>query len=293
MRGSTTQNSQCTRAGKIAERYIELLRKALLNETCLEAEAAYFYARECAEKGAPFDLTRMFNVQEGLAGLYSRLASARRIGRHLNRDLQKIGFSTTMIGRKRMENLEQCVRDVVENDVRGDLIECGVWRGGATIFMRGILAALGVTDRLVWVADSFRGLPDPNPERMDPDLAASRLPQLAVDLAQVKENFVRYDLLDAQVCFLEGLFEDTLPRAPIHRLAVLRLDGDYYDSTMDPLKALYDKVSVGGYVIVDDYGVIPACQAAVDDFRAERSITSVMELVDTDCVFWKKSADEA
>lgn len=291
MADTVSPSRESGQTAPLAQRYIELLRRALLNETALEAEVAYFYARQCVEEGLPFHPEWAFDVRTNLADLFGRVEEARRIGRHLDRDLAKVGFSTTMIGRLRLENIESCIRVILEDDVSGDLIECGVWRGGGTIFMRGVLAALGVVDRLVWVADSFQGLPAPNPDRMDPDLAADRLPQLAVSIDRVKASFERFGLLDDQVRFLEGWFEDTLPDAPIERLSLLRLDGDYYDSTMQPLEVLYDKVSPGGFVVVDDYSLIPACKAAVDDFRAHRGIASAIEKVDDDCVFWRKSGD--
>ena len=131
--------------------------------------------------------------------------------------------------------------------VPGDLIETGVWRGGATILMRAILKARGVTDRVVWVADSFAGLPAPNAARypLDAGINLHRFPQLAVTLERVQDNFRRYGLLDDQVRFLKGWFRDTLPAAPIERLAVLRLDGDLYESTIQALESLYDKLSAG------------------------------------------------
>lgn len=198
----------------------------------------------------------------------------------------------------RLDNVEACVKAVIENDVPGDLIETGVWRGGTTIFMRAILQVLGVTDRLVWVADSFRGLPEPDAERFPKEAQAHRsegmkedLGFLAVSLEEVKRNFDRYGLLDDQVRFLEGWFEDTLPSAPIDRIAVLRLDGDYYQSTMDALQSLYDKVSPGGFVIVDDYGedAWTYCRQAVDEFRGSRGIEDELVSVDQWCWFWRKS----
>ena len=149
------------------------------------------------------------------------------------------------------------------------------WRGGATIFMRAVLKAYGVTDRYVWVADSFEGLPPPETGKYPHD-AGDRLHEareLAVSLEEVKANFERYGLLDDQVRFLKGWFRDTLPAAPIERLAVLRLDGDMYESTMDTLVNLYPKLSEGGYAIVDDYGAIPACRQAVNDYRSANAIT--------------------
>ena len=173
----------------------------------------------------------------------------------------------TMIGLRRLDNLQDCIGSVIADGVPGDLIETGVWRGGASIFMRAVLAAYGDETRTVWVADSFSGLPPPDPAYpVDAGDRHHTRSQLAISLEEVKENFRRYDLLDERVRFLEGWFKDTLPGAPIDRLAVVRLDGDMYGSTIEALEALYPKLSPGGYVIVDDYGLRGA-RAAVDDFR--------------------------
>jgi O-methyltransferase len=198
----------------------------------------------------------------------------------------------TMIGRKRLDNIQQCVTDVLRSNVPGDLVEAGVWRGGAVIFMRAILEAYGDRSRCVWAADSFRGLPPPDPARAPADrgdvLFAFR--ELAISLDVVRENFKRYGLLDDRVKFLVGWFKDTLPAAPIARLAVLRIDGDLYESTMDALRALYPKLSIGGYVIVDDYGNLPGCRAAVEDYRREFAIGEPIEAVDWTAIYWRKSA---
>ena len=197
----------------------------------------------------------------------------------------------TMIGLRRLGNLEQCVRDVIEHQVPGDLIETGVWRGGACIFMRAMLKAYGEHDRTVWVADSFRGLPPPEDGRQeDAEDGLWSVPFLAVPQEQVAGNFARYDLLDDQVRFLPGWFSDTLPTAPISSIAVMRLDGDMYDSTMVALRSLYPKLSVGGYVIVDDYHAVRGCKQAVDDFRAEQGITDELHQVDWTGRFWRRSS---
>ncbi|HKQ38041.1 MAG TPA: TylF/MycF family methyltransferase [Verrucomicrobiae bacterium] len=196
----------------------------------------------------------------------------------------------TMIGLKRMDNLQFCVEEVIKNNVPGDLIETGVWRGGATIFMRGILKAYGVADRRVWVADSFEGLPRPNEEKYaaDQDDKHYTMTFLAVSMEEVKSNFSRYGLLDDQVCFLKGWFKDTLPTAPTNQLAVARLDGDMYESTMDALVSLYPKLSVGGYLIVDDYGAVPACRQAVEDYRSKMGIKEPIQDIDGLGAFWQR-----
>ena len=154
--------------------------------------------------------------------------------------------------------------------------------------MRAVLAAYGVDDRRVFVADSFRGLPEPDARY--PADAASRLHTqraLVVSRAEVEEDFRKYGLLDEQVVFLEGWFEDTLPSAPVEKLSILRLDGDMYGSTIDVLRTMYPKLSVGGYCIIDDYS-LNGCRAAVDDYRARHRIEADMIEIDWTGQFWRK-----
>lgn len=200
----------------------------------------------------------------------------------------------TMIGLKRLDNLQACIESVLKNNVPGDLIETGVWRGGATILMRAVLKAYGVTNRNVWVADSFQGLPKPDTEKYPEDsfLAQNNIQdikELAVGLEEVKSNFRKYDLLDGRVKFLKGWFKDTLPSAPIKKLAVLRLDGDLYESTILALRHLYPKLSIGGYVIIDDYnGLDDACKKAVNYYRKKHHITEPIIKIDSEGIFWQK-----
>ena len=201
----------------------------------------------------------------------------------------------SMIGRRRLDNLQACVVDVIRSGVPGDLIETGVWRGGAVILMRAVLWAYGDTERVVWAADSFQGLPRPDADKYPADAKANlwQMQGLAVSLDAVKANIAGFGLLDDQVRFLPGWFRDTLAAAPIERLAVLRLDGDMYESTIYALTALYDKVSPGGYVIVDDYGAFQECRSAIDDFRRDRGITDEITKVDWTGVYWKKGPQPA
>jgi O-methyltransferase len=186
--------------------------------------------------------------------------------------------------------MEQCLAD----QVPGDFIECGVWRGGSVILMRGVLAAHGVTNRTVWAADSFQGLPPPPAHSVDEGMyhfpQVVELQRFRIDLATVQSNFARYGLLDHQVRFLPGWFRDTLPPAPIDRLAVLRLDGDYYESTRDTLTSLYAKLSPGGFVIIDDWGLEKICgeKEAVIEFRRDQHITEEIVLIDWHSAYWRK-----
>lgn len=198
----------------------------------------------------------------------------------------------TMIGLRRLRHLRRCVEDVLARGVPGDLMECGAWRGGATILMRGVLAAYSLTDRCVWVADSFAGLPPPDVARFPADAgdAHHTHAELAVSLQRVRENFRRYGLLDGRVMFLPGWFRDTLPGAPVGRLALLRLDGDMYESTMVALESLYERLSPGGYLIVDDYGGIAQCRRAVHDFREARGVREPIRPIDWSGIYWVRES---
>jgi len=196
----------------------------------------------------------------------------------------------TMIGMERLNNVEYCVREVLRNNVPGDLMETGVWRGGSCILMRAILRTFGDESRSVWLADSFQGLPKPD-GRYSEDSGSKWYKfkdQLGVSIDEVKRNFERYGLLDDRVQFLPGWFCDTLPTAPVERLSVLRLDGDMYSSTMDALLNLYPKLSVGGYLLVDDYGDLGECRQAVTDFRTRYGVDEPIIKVDWTGVYWQK-----
>lgn len=200
----------------------------------------------------------------------------------------------TMMGYERLSNLQRCIEDVIAQDVPGDMIEAGVWRGGGTIFMRALLKAHGISDRTVWVADSFAGLPPPDAQSFPAD-ADSLLHEwrfLAVSLADVKRNFERYGLLDDGVRFVPGWFRDTLPALDVDCWSLIRLDGDLYESTYGALEHLYPRLSSGGYVIIDDYGAVPASKQATHDYRATHGITDEIQSIDPDAVYWRKVAQQ-
>lgn len=212
-----------------------------------------------------------------------------------NPSLRKVGkdwpaTAETMIGLDRLNNIQYCIEDILKKNVKGDFIETGVWRGGATIFMRGLLKAYGVKNRNVWVADSFQGLPEASKNSHELDIKdnLSSYPQLSVSLKDVKDNSKKYNLLDNQVKFLKGWFKDTLPKAPVNNFSLIRLDGDMYESTMDALNSLYHKLSKGGYVIVDDF-CLTQCREAINNFRREHGIKDPLIKIDWASVYWQKS----
>jgi O-methyltransferase len=199
----------------------------------------------------------------------------------------------TMTGLRRLDDLQACVESVVESGISGDLVEAGAWRGGSSILMRAALDALGERERTVWVADSFSGFPAPEPGGVDEDreLEAEMGPlaYLAPSLEQVRGYFERFGLCSG-VRFVPGFFEHTMAQLRGHRWSVVRLDADTYKATRLTLEALYPGLSVGGYVISDDYAFLPACRRAVDDFRAEHGITEPIEQIDHNAVRWRRES---
>jgi O-methyltransferase len=272
-----------------AELYLALLKDVILRINPPERYREFPKSRLNRNRLASFAYPRL---QSFLRRFDLALCSTR-----FDRDLRESGSdwpseADSMIGVARLSNLHDCVRTVLEEGIPGDFIETGAWRGGACIFMRAALKAYGDDYRTVWVADSFEGLPRPNRDyRADVESGFDFYKfndVLGVSLERVKNNFKKYGLLDSRVRFLKGWFRDTLPVAPIKRLAILRLDGDMYESTMQALESLFPKLSVGGFVIVDDYVAIPECRQAVTDYRVKHQITDIIIQIDRDGAYWRK-----
>ena len=190
----------------------------------------------------------------------------------------------TMTGLHRLNDLQACVETVVSDGVPGHLIEAGCWRGGSSIVMRATLDTLGARDRSVYVADSFQGFPDGDIDDLTP------VDYLAVTLDEVKANFARFGLEEG-VEWVPGFFEHSLPPLAPQTWAIARLDGDSYEATDVSLRSLYRGLSVGGYLIVDDYGAVRGCRRAVDEFRDRHGIEEPIEDVDFTCARWRKERD--
>lgn len=264
--GDDAPIAAATTASKLRERYLDLVERALLNAIHGEPQLEATLRRGAVRLSHPWQ-TRSWR----------------------RRDFWPVK-AHTMVPAERLSHLRQLVEATLSHGIAGDYIETGVWRGGACILMRAVLAAHGVADRRVFVADSFEGLPRPNAARYPAD-SRDRLfafGELAVSEAEVRRNFEAYGLLDEQVVFVKGFFKDTLPSLKGHPFALIRLDGDMYESTMDALTNLYDSVSPGGYVVIDDYGILGSCRKAVHDFLDARALKPRIEPVDGSAVWWRK-----
>jgi len=208
--------------------------------------------------------------------------------KYKNRDEEEIldgkgwpTFALSMIGQKRLDNIQFCAENIIKNNIEGDFIEAGVWRGGAAIFMKAILKTYGV-EKKVFVADSFDGLPKPDTDNYPADKGDEeyKWDYLRISLEQVIESFKRFNLFDDKVIFRKGWFRDTLKTEKINKLALVRLDGDMYESTWDGLISLYPKLENGGFLIIDDYWNNESCRKAVNDYFLDNNITKQIVKID-------------
>lgn len=201
------------------------------------------------------------------------------------------GDRLTLLPWSNLQHLDFAIRDTISRNIEGDFIETGVWKGGACILAKSIYNEIS-PNRKVYVADSFEGLPRPDP--MYPQDANDMHytdDMLKISLESVKDNFEKCGLLDDNVIFAKGWFKDTIRNLDIEKISILRLDGDMYESTIQVLEPLYEKLSIGGYCIVDDYQHHKGCKEAVDVFLSKYKIDADLIKVEGDTVgthYWIK-----
>ena len=200
----------------------------------------------------------------------------------------------TLLPPKTLDNIKFCITEVINNNIEGDFIETGVWRGGAVIYAYHVLKEFN-SKRKIYVADSFSGLPKPNIRDYPQDMGDPhwKIEKLKISLEEVKSNFKLFGDIDENIIFLKGWFKNTLYTNDIKKLSVLRLDGDMYESTWQALDALYPKLSVSGYCIIDDFGHVRAKKATLD-YRQKYEIEDEIVLIDKTSgaypsIYWKKT----
>ena len=271
-------------------RYLQLLKKALVNLIYPEHELRLRYLEANDSRAGRLGTQRSLrDLRYADAASFDELVATKQDGQNFRGAVTRDAH--TMIGLRRLENIEWCAAQIFAAGIEGDFLEAGVCQGGASIFMRALQVAYGEEQRRMWVADSFAGLPAPRAEAdAGLDFTEERMPWLAASLAAVQDNFRTYDLLSDQVRFIAGWFSQTLASSEVGPTALLRIDADLYESTRDVLVALYDRVTPGGFIIVDDYHAFRACRTAVDEFRAERGIADPLRRVDWTATYWQKSA---
>jgi cephalosporin hydroxylase/glycosyltransferase involved in cell wall biosynthesis len=280
-----------------AERYLDLLEGALLNEHYLENEVRLWYLLNCVELGRTPDLVRLQDPARYMRSEAENLARSRKTGTVQSEGNRTVFFPYAAMGRTRLDHLRRCLEVVRTAPIAGDLVECGTLRGGGAILMRGYLEAFEMRKPSVWIADRFhttttaqlggQGSPTGGPE------PASNVPEAPVeamgDLNVVRDGFARFGLLDDRVRFLHGDYSETLPDAPIEQIALLRVSTTTYEDTWAVLTHLYPKLVDGGFVIVESYANGDSSRA-VDEFRSSIGASTSLERVDWAAAFWRKSA---
>jgi cephalosporin hydroxylase len=273
------------RLRRTTRRYLDLLRDALLDVHYLENELRIKHLLESAAAGREASPKKLANPARHLATSLGELKQERDAG-GLSRDQESAPFGSDDLayagfGRVRLEHLEACLEVIREEGVGGDLVDAGTGRGGAAIFMRGFLEAYEIDDPKVWIADRFDGRDS---------AAADGEPRFPPDLNTVRDGFSAFGLLDDRVVFLQGPPPKALAEAPIEEVAVLRVASSDPEQTRSVLEALYDRVTPGGFVVIDAYGS-PRCQASVDAFREERGVSDPLERIDWSGAAWRKGSE--
>lgn len=236
--------------------------------------------------------------------------------RSIGMDMSYLG--TTMVGKRRLQVLEDLIIDVVDRAVPGDFLETGVWRGGCSAYAIAVLRAYAYAvalqstssqgtpprptlrtdyNRRVYFCDSFAGLPPGDATVHKNDVGWDKLTYVSASVEETARYLQEYNLMDPRIVFVKGFFNESM--RPLQqqvlipekrRIAILRLDGDMYQSTVDVLYHLYELVVVGGYVIVDDWEGFPAKDACEDFFRVHQ-IHAIIHPIDVTSVYFQKLAD--
>ena len=193
----------------------------------------------------------------------------------------------TLLNKQQLDLIEQATVALQQRKVPGDLMEAGIWRGGAVILMRAVLRAYGIEGRKVFAADSFAGIPKNVRALNDPVDGWSD--RWVAPLDEVRQNIARFGLLDDRIVFVPGFFSETLHTLAKERFALIRLDSDSYDSVETSLDHLYPLVSRGGIVIIDDWH-LPGCRMAVLNYRERHRIADQV-LEHGGNAYWVKQQD--
>lgn len=275
-------------AARSARRYLDVVKKALLNEHYLENEARLGRLMEHVESGGNLDAAALRDPSRYDKPAITPLQRARFGDAGPDAAAASSFLPYTAMGRSRLDHLEACLDTVASGGVAGDLVEAGTGRGGGAIFLRAYLEGHEINDRHVWVADHFRSAPEPDTA---PEMPPRGIAGFKADLNMVRDGFDRFDLLDDRVSFLTGGFGATLPDAPIEKIALLHIGQAAGQQAATALEVLYDRVSPGGIVVVDEHAH-PSVREAVETFRSERGIQAGLERIDAATVAWVKSEND-
>jgi O-methyltransferase len=197
----------------------------------------------------------------------------------------------TMTSKERIFALRKSVEYIVKHEIPGAIVECGVWKGGSMMAIARTLLESGNHERVLYLFDTFEGMPEPSDiDRSFQGEGASYLlersskessPVWAFSpLAEVKQNMQSTGYDEKKVIFVRGNIEETVPLHAPDQIALLRLDTDWYESTFHELTHLFPRLSIGGVLIIDDYGHWKGARAAVDRYLAEHNVKVLLARID-------------
>lgn len=194
----------------------------------------------------------------------------------------------TMTSIERMFALHESINYLHRARIPGTIVECGVWRGGSSMLAALTLINRGEDDRGLYLFDTFTGMPEPGPED-GPDVHAKWVSRsqhsngwARSPIEDVRRNMLSTGLREDQFTLIEGRVEETLPQRAPALISLLRLDTDFYESTLHELSHLYPRLAVGGVLIIDDYGAFDGARRAVDEYFANRDEHLLLARIDRD-----------
>jgi O-methyltransferase len=197
----------------------------------------------------------------------------------------------TMCCNTRLYALYKAIKSLENQNLPGDIVECGTAQGGSAALMGLTLKSINA-NRTMWVFDSFEGIPAPSDNDPDQDIAKNYIGSFRGDYTAVESLFSKLNILP-KTRLVKGLFQDSLSTAEIKNIALLHIDGDWYDSIMVCLECLYDNVSVGGIIQFDDYGYWKGARKAVHDFMNRYDLNDQLIVIDYEGRQWVKSKNRS
>jgi cephalosporin hydroxylase len=273
---------------RATQRYLSTVKASLLNEHYLDHEQRFAYLAKQMKDGAHVDPVILRDPTRNVVQPARTLQAMRSGPSGPTPGAERSFVPYTAMGRTRLDHLHACLDVVRSEGIDGDLVECGTHRGGGAIFMRAYLDGHEVRSRDVWVVDQFRSShgDDVRPTMPDGGLVGFR-----ADVNLVRDGFERFGLLDDRVHFLQGGIAASLDAADLGTIAVLRLGHPVTNDTDAILSRLYDRLAIGGFVIVE-LGADDATSDAIDAFRAERGIDAPLHRIDDRSVAWRRSSSD-
>jgi hypothetical protein len=201
--------------------------------------------------------------------------------------------NNTMVTHQRMNNMFELTKYCEKNNIKGDYVECGVWKGGVVAICAYVKNKYH-SKKNIWLFDSFEGLPEPSRDdgkeaihyaRGKSDGKLVTINKCVSTLNDVKKLFKENNISWNHVIVKKGWFQDTIPKNTIRNIAILRLDGDWYESTKICIDNLYEKIIPNGFLIIDDYYRWKGCKKAIDEYFNKQKITPTYHRIDADSVY--------